>query len=452
MINQMNQNENTQNQFSDAIKELQIGKLLRKSNIAKSCGISAYEVFQFLLLLVFQGKNLFRFLNSKRKEQVFSKNTYYRFLNDTSFNWTKFLLLLAAKVSSAFSRLTRPERVKVFVLDDSVIKRNRSKNVELLARVYDHAEHKYQKGFTLLTLGWSDGYSFVPVGFNMLSSAKKSNRYQEISDKIDHRTNGYKARKESLLPKPDAAILLIQRALAAGIQADYVLMDTWFTTEPMLANVLQTGINVIGMVKQLKQHYSYQGKTYTLPELRKFIRFENNRNIFGSIVVTTKTGIPVKIVIVRNRNKKSECLYLLSTDCSLSDAEIVRIYGNRWSTECFYKASKSFLKLGTEFQSRTYDAMVSHTAIVFTRYTILEWIRRNKNDERTYGELFYMFCEEIQDMDLTNALQSLMALFVEHISTLSADITACIKSKVTDWMNSQAAFIQALFGNICWES
>ncbi len=206
------------------------------------------------------------------------------------------------------------------------------------------------------------------------------------------------------------------------------------------------------MVKQLKQRYNYQGKAYTLPELRGFVRFDNNKNIFGSIIVTTKTGIPVKIVIVRNRNKKSGCLYLLSTDCSLSDAEIVRIYGNKWSIECFFKASKSFLKLGTEFQSRTYDAMVSHTAIVFTRYTILEWIRRNENDEKTYGELFFMFCEDIQDMDLTTALQSLMVLFVEHISTLSVDVTACIKSKVTDWMNSQAAFIQELFRNICWES
>ena len=452
MINQMNQNENTQNQFSNAIRELQIGKLLRTANITKSCGISAYEVFQFLLLLVFQGKNLFRFLNSKRKDQAVSKNTYYRFLNDTSFNWTRFLLLLSAKATSAFSSLTRPERVKVLVLDDSVVKRSRSKAVELLARVYDHVQHKYQKGFTMLTLGWTDGYSFVPVGFNLLSSAKKGNRYQEISDKIDHRTNGYKVRKESMLSKPEAAVLLVKRALTAGIQADYVLMDTWFTTEPMLAKLLEAGLDTIGMVKQLNQRYSYQGRAYTLPRLRKFVRFDSSRNIFGSIIVTTKTGIPVKIVIVRNHNKKSECLYLLSTDCSLSDAEIVRIYGNRWSIECFFKSSKSFLKLGTEFQSRTYDAMVSHTTIVFTRYTILEWIRRKENDQKTYGELFFMFCEDIQDMDLTNALQSLMALFVEQLSALSADITARIKSKVTEWMNSQAAFIQALFENICWES
>ena len=94
--------------------------------------------------------------------------------------------------------------------------------------------------------------------------------------------------------------------------------------------------------------------------------------------------------------------------------------------------------------------MVSHTTIVFTRYIILEWIRRNQNDQKTYGELFFMFCEDIQDMDLSSALQSLMAL--EHLSSLSADITSLLKSKVTEWMVSQASFIQALFGNICWES
>lgn len=81
----------------------------------------------------------------------------------------------------------------------------------------------------------------------------------------------------------------------------------------------------------------------------------------------------------------------------------MRIYGNRWSIECFFKASKSFLKLGSEFQSRSYGAMVSHTTIVFTRYIILEWLRRNQNDEKTYGELFFMYCEDIQNMDLTNA-------------------------------------------------
>ena len=174
-------------------------------------------------------------------------------------------MLPAVKVISAFDRLTRPERVNVLILDDSVIKRNRSKKAELLARVYDHVEHKFQKGFTLLTLGWSDGYSFIPTGFNLLSSASESNRYNEVSDNIDHRTNIYKFRKSSMMHKTDAAIQLIRNALTVGIKADYVLMDTWFTTEPMLKNILDTGIHAIGMVKQLKQRYTYNGRQYTQP-------------------------------------------------------------------------------------------------------------------------------------------------------------------------------------------
>lgn len=103
MINQMNANDHTENQFFHALKELQIAKLLHKSNITKSCGVSAYEVFQFLLLLIFQGKNLFRFLNSKHKEQAVSKNTYYRFLNEVSYNGRRFLMLFAVKVTSVLT-------------------------------------------------------------------------------------------------------------------------------------------------------------------------------------------------------------------------------------------------------------------------------------------------------------------------------------------------------------
>lgn len=452
MINPMSQNENTKNKFSHLIKELETGKFMRKSNITKNCGISAFEIFQFLLLLVFQGKNLFCFLNSKHKDQAVSKNTYYHFLNETSYNWKKFLLLLAAKVTTAFDHLTRPERVKTFVLDDSVVTRNRSKKVELLAKIYDHAGHRFKHGFPMLTLGWTDGYSFISVVFNMLSSSNKANKYQEIAANIGQRTNSYKFRKDSMLSKPAATIKLINDALNAGLAADYVIMDTWFTTEPMVQSVLKLGLDVIGMVKQLKQRYCFNGKEYSLPELQKFVRYNGTSNIFGSLYVTTKNGISVKIVFVRNRNKKRECLYILSTDTMLSDPETVRIYGNRWSIECFFKTSKSLLKLGSEFQCRSYSAMVSHTTIVFVCYILLEWIRRNENDERSYGGLFFVFCDDIQDMDLTNALQSLMALFVNITQTFSATITDMIKNQVCNWIASQARFIQAMFSDLCWES
>lgn len=50
------------------------------------------------------------------------------------------------------NQLTRPERVNVLILDDTIIPRERSKNVELLARVHDHTSNRFKKGFTMLTL------------------------------------------------------------------------------------------------------------------------------------------------------------------------------------------------------------------------------------------------------------------------------------------------------------
>ena len=223
-----------------------------------------------------------------------------------------------------------------------------------MARVYNHVTHKYQKGFTMLTLGWSDGYSFVPIDFAMLSSANQSNRLVEASSTLDKRTNGYKRRKEAIQKKPEVAITLIQNALKHGIFADYVLMDTWFTTEPFIKNVLAEVLNVIGIVKQLKQRYIYQGHSCDLKKLRALLPKNTQGDILGEITVYIKNRIPVKLVFLKNRNNKREWLVLLSTDLSLSSQEIVRIYGNRWNIEVFFKSIKSFMKLGTEFQGRSY--------------------------------------------------------------------------------------------------
>ncbi len=305
MIHYNDSSEQTKNTFLRTFVTLELSKLLYKSGIRKSKGIPVIDVFKFLVLLVFQGKNMYRFLDSNRGDTAYSKNTMYRLLEDYSYNWRRFLLALATKVVSALTELTRPERVNVLILDDSVIPRNRSKNVELLAKVHDHTSNRYKKGFTMLTLGWSDGYSFIPTDFAMLSSANKFNRYQEVNNKIDKRTNGYKRRVEAMQQKTDVAVQLIRNTLNQGIQASYILMDSWFANEPMIKSCLKEGLDVIGMVKRGNQKYIYQGKKYELKELRTLLPKCRNDNIIGSVLVTTKTGIPVKLVYIKTvtRNK-----------------------------------------------------------------------------------------------------------------------------------------------------
>jgi len=452
MIHDFDSSEKAKNALLLSFKTLKISRLLRNAGIRKTQGASVYEVFKFLFLLVFQGKNLYRFLDSDRKDTALSKNTYYRFLNESTYAWRRFLSLLAIQVINAFRCLTRPERVNVLILDDSIIGRERSKKVELLARVHDHSINRYIKGFTMLALGWSDGFSFIPVDFAMLSSAKETNRIQNVDAQIDKRCHGYKRRKEAMEKKPEIAFKMIQTTINQGVSADYVLMDTWFTHEPLVMKIKDEGLDVIGMVKDMKQKYNYRDKVCSLKELRTLLPKNDPTNILGSVIVTTKNGLPIKLVYVKNRNNKKEWLAILSTDLSLSDQEVIRIYGNRWSIEVFFKSAKSFMKLGSEFQGRSYDMMISHTTIVFARYILLEWLKREEHDHKTFGELFFMFCDDIRDMDFVTALKELMGLFVEHLKTVSLEIKSTIERQLQQWISQQASYIKTLFANISWES
>ena len=71
--------------------------------------------------------------------------------------------------------------------------------------------------------------------------------------------------------KPNVAVNLIKQSQNTGISADYVLMDSWFTTEPFIKEIKDIGLDVIGMVKPLRQRYQYQGQLLDLHKLFKAI-------------------------------------------------------------------------------------------------------------------------------------------------------------------------------------
>ena len=441
-----------QKSFSKSFTTLKINKLLRNAGIKKAFGPSAIAVFQIIFQLVFLGKNWYRLLDSERKTDLPCKDTIYRFLNHQRYAWRKFLHSLSFSILQSLEKLTSKSRVKVFIVDDSVLQRNRSKKAELLARIHDHSSNRFVKGYTMLTLGWSDGFSFVPVDFTMLSSANDRNRLSEMNNALDKRTHGFKRRMEALLKKPDAVVNMLTNALNSGFSADYVLMDSWFTQAPLLRALTDRQLHVIGMVKELKQRYLYNGQKLSLKELYANIPKNPKVEILGSVVVKTACGLPLKIVFVQNRNNRREWLAILSTDLSLDNAEIVRVYGMRWSIETFFKFSKSYLKLGTEFQGRSFDMLISHTTIVFARYLVLEWERRNNCDDRTFGGLFYLFCDEVRDMDLRTALQHLMVFVLTILNKESREEKSSSLCQLQDLISGFPSYIKGLFANLGCES
>jgi hypothetical protein len=436
-------NKQLPKELASIFKELNVFKHLRQAGITKSFGFSCAYLFQLLFCLIFENKNWFQTLQSKKSDRTPAKDAVYRFLNQSTFAWRKFLLFFSADTIGQASKLTDHHRVKALVVDDSAYERNRSKTVELLARCFDHASQKmrFYKGFRMLTLGWTDGATFMPIDFSLLSS-KKSN-INGISEKIDKRSSGYKRRLEALQTAPEQIPAMIERALKAGIDASYVLMDSWFTQQPLVKEIKEQGIDVIGMVKNLKQRYLVGDKRVSLKELFQLAKpTSHKKGILRSIHTAQANGVPVKIVFIRNRNKKSDWLAILSTDCKLSDEEIIRIYGMRWDIEVFFKTTKSLLKLQKEFQGRSYDSLISHTTIVFARYIVLSWQHRCSVDDRTLGGMFYELCDEMNDIDWVVTLQQLIDLLEDTLKHSNKKMSKLIKSQLQQWIAGLPRYIR----------
>ncbi len=192
----------------------------------------------------------------------------------------------------------------------------------------------------MLTLGWSDGSTFLPVNSILLSAENKKNRINEAAE-VDKRTIGYKYRKLSMEKGTHAMLALLDAAKKAAIPAKYVLFDSWFSSPSTIHAVKNIGYDVIGMVKKTpKMFFRYNGEDLSLVSIYNSNkkRRAKSRYLLSVKVDVVKDDkiIPAKVVYVRNRKKRKEYLCLISTDVTLDENEIIRIYGKRWDIELFF--------------------------------------------------------------------------------------------------------------------
>lgn len=443
MINDNDPFDQLPNEIKIGFKELNVSKHLNSAGFKGKFGFTCAYLFRLIFVLLFRQKNWFRLLESNKGESFPGKDTVYRFLNHPGFAWRKFLTSLSTESIERVDALTSQKRVKAFIFDDSMFERNRSKAVELLARFKDHATGAYYKGFRMMTMGWSDGHTFLPIDFSLLSSVKSG--IVGMAEKIDKRTSGYKRRQEALLSGPQVIINMIDRAIAAGVSASYALMDSWFTHAPLIQEILDRGLHVIGMVKNDNKRYLVNGKRLTLKALYDAAhKVDGNRSdVLRCIRTHLVPGIPVMVVYIRHRSKKNEWLAILSTDLTLTPQEIISTYKMRWDIEVFFKCTKSLLRLQKEFQGRSYDLLISHTTIVFSRYILLAWQHRQSTDPRTLGGLFYQLCDEVSTLDWAIALQQLVDLINDVAAKAGKKISKLIKCQLQHWIAGLPKYIKA---------
>lgn len=432
-----------QSRISSFMGDFRVGTLLRKNGVRKLRGVSPTTLFTVIFSLPFSGVTFSQGIVGNTGLR-FGKDAAYEFLKNPRHNWRKFMMALAATVIRFFDLLTSEEREKVLIFDDSTYDRSRSKVVELLAWIFDHNSSRKLKGFKLLTLGWSDGNSFLPLDFVLCSSVKASKRLQGIKKDLDKRCCGYRRRKEAMTKSTAHLEPMIKRVLAMGIRADYLLMDSWFCFPSILAK-LGKHLPVICMAKDMEKiFYRYDGQWVRLSKLYSMLRKRPGRaKILASIVTQMANEQEVKIVFVRHRHKKRQWLAILCTDTALADEEIVRIYGKRWDIEVFFKMMKHYLNLEREVQLRDYDGIIGHVTIVLTRYVFLAFEQRCHDDPRTLGKLFFACSDEMQDLSLLDAMERLLTLAMEKLRSAGIIAEDAVLALVDIVMDVAVAMLQS---------
>ena len=412
-----NQSISIDTEINRAFQELKLRSLLRRSGITKSRGYAPVSLMFLLVLLPFLKRKLTEFWSSKCLENQIDaqKDAYYRFINHERFNWRKFVYFLALKVIAQSE--DTPLKEKVLIADDSISAKT-GKDIELVSYHFDHKVGRSILGNCYLQLGYHNGINFFPIDVALASSSNRPNT--RLRD-IDKRTCGWKRRKEALDKKTTALLRMVDRAWHAGIDASFVLFDSWFAHDTIISSICDTGYGVICRLKKGRVKYGYQGQQYTLKQLwlqvaKKKTRWLSQHNVKGVCLHVTlpKTG-DVRLVFVSDGHKNWQPL--LCTDLEMEASHVLSYYARRWSIEVFFKDAKQMLYMAKE-QSNNFDALIACHSLVMIRYLLLVYIMGKRRLTGPVGPLFRHLAD---DQSLLMMAQSLWAN-VKELIIRSSDV------------------------------
>lgn len=378
---------NLESEINKSMNDLGIKTLLHRTGIEKCKGYPTVTLLYVLILLPIIKESLSALWSGKFFDDFVKahKDTYYRFLNRVHFNWRKLITLLATR---AIARLDQtPFKEKVLVVDDSLLPKT-GENMELVSYHFDHKTKHSQLGYQMLQLGYHNGTHFYPLDLAFHTSERRPNHKLR---EIDRRTNGWKRRLEAFEKKTNVLVEMISRCWQAGVNARFVLFDSWFAHDKVISKIVSIGYGVICRLKRGKTRYQHNDQSLTLSQLwhevaRHQLRWINTWQIKATYLdVSLPLSGKVRIVFVR-WNKKNWHAFLCS-EPDLEIYEILNYYARRWSIEVYFRDCKQLLALG-KGQSETFDAIVAWVSIVMIRYLLLVYILAKRQITGPIGPLF----------------------------------------------------------------
>ena len=381
------------NPIYQTMKLLGIKTILKNANfIKKREGIAPYLVVLHFVYMLVMNKKISTFI--KQSSESLKKDVYYRLLQNPNYNWRRLLSLTTLKIVSLLHKLQNPSSIKVLIVDDTV-ENKRGKQIEgSRDKLWSNKERRTIRGINVVSLNYSDGYSNFMLDFAIVMGNYARVKLQEFTQKIDYRTTAYKRRLETIKSKSQIALDMVKRAVKAGVQADYLLVDSWYSKPKFIKEMNTLGLRVISRIANNNKIWNFIEKEKTLNAIyNKYKKIKTAKEAtygkkiefsYFSVKVEHKNAGIIKIVFIKT---KEQLIPIASTDLCLSDEEIIEIYKRRWDIEQGYKDLRAYFGFGKE-ENRIYEALIARITLSFFAYNIVSYINRINHEPQTLGGLF----------------------------------------------------------------
>jgi hypothetical protein len=431
--------------FDNKIKQLfklfNIKTLLNRVGISKSQGYSTYNLLYLWVLHPFLKKRrtaLWSHEDLKKNIQA-EKDTFYRFVRCASNNWRNLAYNLFLQIQRHLNPV--PYKDRLLVVDTTLIKKT-GPCIEFVSRMYDHVSKSHIVCFPTLFLGYFDGRSFFPLDFSISATKKRLNMREK---EVDKRSCGYRRRKEAKSKTTDNLLSMLQRAYDRGVDAGYVLFDSWFSHDVLINGIVNIGYHVVCRCKIGRVKYRYNGHDYTAKRLfsrvvKKRMKWNHELGFYAaSIQVNLPHTGKVTLVFCQSERRAKFSLFL-STDTDLEITEILQKYAKRWSIEMFFRDAKQHLWLGKE-QNRDFDAIIAHNSLVIIRYQLLSFMIRFSTGREAIGPLFETMADEVAQ----NTIIARLWEYFKYLLLMSSQILFSNDEKQT--VNKLIDYIENTIGS-----
>ncbi len=232
-----------------------------------------------------------------------------------------------------------PHRGTYLIIDDTVIAKPYSKELELLSWIFSPSDRQYLYGINVVFLLWTDGNTRFPIGFRLWY-------------------------KDGNKTKIDLAMELLKDAKEIyKITPRYVLMDSFYPAAKLVKLIRKFSWHWIAKIKSNRLVDSIQ--------VQEFFTYRYGNHI-------GRLSERIKALVVKDDDN-----YWASSDVSLRSIDVKRHYRYRQVIEEFFKILKSELRL-EGCSSTTSSAQINHIYFVLIAFCQLELFRVTKQIETIY--------------------------------------------------------------------